>query len=325
MLGMQKTARKPRIVIVDDSRTVQAMLEQIFLNRLGCEIVGIANSAEEALPMIRAARPDIVTIDIRMPGRDGLALLEDLREEGAVRKIVIASDINEDLPLLTLVNQIGADAAFDKRVFTGRPGFFCVKMREIIADLHNGIQRNIGPGKQDSACALESSPARYPVQTQEADRLRFLSEAGLANADPDPVLDGITRYLGGVAGFPICLLTIIDSDVQWVKSAYGAEAQWTARSEAFCTYTICDDAMLAVPNATADARFAHNPLVTCTPGVRAYFGVPVASPSGIRLGALCLVDLKPRKLSQAIETNLHSMAAIVSPLISERWSARAAA
>lgn len=311
---------KPRVVIVDNSRTVQAMLEQIFLNRLGCEIAGIAQSAEEALPMIQTARPDIVTIDIRLPGRDGLHLLEELRGERYARKIVIASEISDDLPLSTRVNELGADAAFDKRVFTGRPGFFCIRMREIIASLRSGADLAPAPGTTPESCY-----GTYPVHAQEDERIRFLSDAGLANADRDPVMDGITRYLGGVSGFPICLLTMIDSHVQWIKSAHGAELEWAPRAETFCTYTICDDAMLAVPNCVSDARFTNYAVVTGTPGVRSYFGYPIVSPTGVRLGALCLVDLRPRKLSQALEDNLRGMAAIVSSLIGERWRAQVTA
>jgi GAF domain-containing protein len=109
-----------------------------------------------------------------------------------------------------------------------------------------------------------------------------------------------------------------------VKSAYGGEPQWSPRAEAFCNYTICDDALMAIPNAANDPRFAQNALVMSTPGVRAYFGYPITSPTGVRLGSLCLVDLKPRKLSQAVKDNLQGMAEIVSLVIRERWQAQAA-
>jgi GAF domain-containing protein len=195
-------------------------------------------------------------------------------------------------------------------------------MREIIAGLRGYVQRAGGP--PDAAAEQASAVPSYPLDAREAERLRFLSDAGLANADRDAVFDGITRYMAGVAGFPICLITMIDSHVQWVKSAHGGEPQWSPRAEAFCNYTICGDALMAIPNAGADPRFASNPLVACTPGVRAYFGYPITAPSGVRLGSLCLVDLKPRKLPQLVEENLRSMAEIVSLVIGQRWRAHTA-
>jgi DNA-binding NarL/FixJ family response regulator len=64
------------ILIVDDSVTIRAMLEEVLGREPDFRIIGIAASAEEALHMIHTQHPDVVTLDIAMPGMDGLALLD---------------------------------------------------------------------------------------------------------------------------------------------------------------------------------------------------------------------------------------------------------
>jgi diguanylate cyclase (GGDEF)-like protein len=57
--------------------------------------------------------------------------------------------------------------------------------------------------------------------------------------------------------------------------------------------------MFIVENAEVDARFSDNPLVTGEPHIRFYAGYPLRGPSGHRLGTLCIIDQRPRELSDA--------------------------
>jgi len=70
---------KVRVLIVDDSVTIRAMLEQVLGREPDFILVGSAADAESALGMIHQLHPDVVTIDIAMPGKDGLALLDAVR------------------------------------------------------------------------------------------------------------------------------------------------------------------------------------------------------------------------------------------------------
>jgi DNA-binding NarL/FixJ family response regulator len=65
-----------KVLIVDDSVTIRAMLEEVLGREPDFVLVGSAADAETALAMIHSYHPDVVTIDIAMPGRDGLALLD---------------------------------------------------------------------------------------------------------------------------------------------------------------------------------------------------------------------------------------------------------
>jgi GAF domain-containing protein len=69
--------------------------------------------------------------------------------------------------------------------------------------------------------------------------------------------------------------------------------------------------LLVVNDATTDARFASNPLVTGDPGIRFYAGAPLVAPDGSAVGTLCVIDSKPRQLSGAQLDLLRQLAAHV--------------
>jgi chemotaxis response regulator CheB len=100
--------RPIRILIVDDSTTIRAMLEEVLGRERDFELVGSAPDADTASKMIRQHWPDVTTIDVEMPGRDGLSLLEQVRE--ATRVVMLTSHPEA----LEAAFEQGAYAFFDK-------------------------------------------------------------------------------------------------------------------------------------------------------------------------------------------------------------------
>src|SRR5919108_1914290 len=68
-----------RVVVTDDSRLMRRMLSDA-LARQGFEVVGSAADGDEALELCRQHRPDALTLDLHMPGLDGLGVLKALRD-----------------------------------------------------------------------------------------------------------------------------------------------------------------------------------------------------------------------------------------------------
>jgi hypothetical protein len=100
---------------------------------------------------------------------------------------------------------------------------------------------------------------------------------------------------------PIALISLVDEDRQWFKARIGLNICETDRSGSFCNHTIRESAVFSVPDATNDPRFYQHPAVTGDLGVRFYAGAPLTAPNGMRIGALCVLDTKPRRPLEAHE------------------------
>jgi YesN/AraC family two-component response regulator len=75
-----------RIVSVDDQEMFRVGLRTVLATQDGIAVVGEARDGAEAVARVLQARPDVVLMDIRMPGMDGLAAIVALRERGVAVK-----------------------------------------------------------------------------------------------------------------------------------------------------------------------------------------------------------------------------------------------
>ena len=122
--------------------------------------------------------------------------------------------------------------------------------------------------------------------------------------------DRITRIASKLLGMPIALISLISSDSQWFKSAQGLGVPETSREISFCGHAINHDETFVVDDAAEDQRFFDNPLVTGDPNIRFYAGHPLHSVDGNRVGTLCIIDRKPRTLTEEQLQLLQDLAAI---------------
>ncbi len=110
----------------------------------------------------------------------------------------------------------------------------------------------------------------------------------------------------------------MDKNRQWFKSKFGLSVSETPRDLAFCQYTIMDNVILEVEDATKDERFRENNLVTSDPNIRFYAGCPLIDPNGFALGTLCVIDRVPKVLNPNQKRALELLAQEVMILIVER-------
>ena len=85
-----------RVLIVDDQALVRAGFRMILEAQPDLEVVGEAADGSTAIDAVRTLRPDVVLMDIRMPGVDGIEATRRLSEAGATSKIVILTTYDLD-------------------------------------------------------------------------------------------------------------------------------------------------------------------------------------------------------------------------------------
>jgi len=132
-----------------------------------------------------------------------------------------------------------------------------------------------------------------PWPLNELARINRLRGYDILDTPPDAVFDRLTQLASRLFGVPIALVSLVDESRQWFKARYGLDVTHTARRLSFCAYTILEDRVMVVPDATLDERFAGNELVTGPPHIRFYAGAPLKTPEGLLLGTFCIIDHRP--------------------------------
>lgn len=92
-----------RVLVIDDSAFTRKVLRESLQQAPDIEVVGIARDGLEALEKIVELNPDVVTLDLVMPGLDGLGVLQALQRPGAPRVVVVSvSDADSELGITAL-------------------------------------------------------------------------------------------------------------------------------------------------------------------------------------------------------------------------------
>ncbi|WP_119157898.1 GAF domain-containing protein [Caldimonas tepidiphila] len=136
-----------------------------------------------------------------------------------------------------------------------------------------------------------------PVLNDEIERLESLRNLLILDSPQEQRFDWLVRYAAEQFDMPIAAFSLIDDRRQWFKAKIGLEVNETPRDISFCGHAIANDEIFIVEDALDDERFFDNPLVTEGLKIRFYAGAAVKSPDGKRIGVLCVIDTKPRKLS----------------------------
>lgn len=132
-------------------------------------------------------------------------------------------------------------------------------------------------------------------------------------------LDAIAGLAAQICETPIAAVSLVYDDRQVFVGRFGLETGQTPRSQSFCAHAMQGHNCMLVTNALEDARFSSNPLVLGAPSIRFYAGHPLISAEGVPLGAICVIDSKPRaRFTPQQEQGLATLGGIVMALL-ESW------
>jgi GAF domain-containing protein len=141
----------------------------------------------------------------------------------------------------------------------------------------------------------------------ELARLKAVYQFQDLEATPDQALDDLAVLAADLCQTPIALVSFVGADRQWIKAKTGTTLTEMRRDFTFCNYTIRQSDAFVIPDALNDPRFATHPLVTDSPHIRFYAGVPLVTAYGCVLGTLCVLDYEPHELSQRQKKGLQTL------------------
>ena len=160
------------------------------------------------------------------------------------------------------------------------------------------------------------------IPADEIHRLQILHRYHILDTAQEEVFDELADLAASICNAPIALISLVDKSRQWFKARVGLEAEETARSVSFCAHAILQPNLFIVPDTLTDERFVDNPLVTGPPNIRFYAGAPLFTEEGYGLGTLCVIDSKPRTLSDEQQKALLVLRTHVLKLLDLRLKTR---
>lgn len=132
--AVDKTMRKTTVLVVDDSALMRSLLQEILSGDPGIEVVGTASNAVQARQKIKELNPDVLTLDVEMPGMNGISFLERLM---ALRPMPVV--------MVSAMTQNGADTTMKALMlgavdFVGKPR---LKTPEAITSYSETVRRKV--------------------------------------------------------------------------------------------------------------------------------------------------------------------------------------
>lgn len=153
-----------------------------------------------------------------------------------------------------------------------------------------------------------SGSEKAAVPANEVERQEKLDEYNILDTLPESEFDSLVELAALITGSPVSLMNLLDRNRQWTKAAFGEETGETDRSDTVCQYTIMGNENFEIEDLSKDQNFKNMPYVEGDPNYRSYSGYPLRTPDGFNIGALCVLDYKPKKLSKVQKKALQTIA-----------------
>jgi signal transduction histidine kinase len=158
------------------------------------------------------------------------------------------------------------------------------------------------------AAQRERAPYAAARPTNERERLIALQSYAILDTPAERSFDDITELASEICEVPISVVNLIDAERQWFKSEVGLGVNELPLDASICAHAILRPGLTEIPDTLEDERFTCNPLVIGDPGLRFYAGALLETQDGLPIGTLCVLDFKPKKLSESQKRALQTLA-----------------
>jgi two-component system chemotaxis response regulator CheB len=186
-----------RLAVVDDASFVRLALPRVFQGHASIEVVGCAASGEELLANLSRWRPDVITLDLSMPGMGGMATLERVMAVRPVPVIILSSHSARDAPLTMEALSRGAADFVDKQELS------LVDFQNVRALLSERILAVARPSRSGPPSTGRPGSARERTLPPAPGGGRFQALLLGASTGGPPVIERILEALGPDLAVPV--------------------------------------------------------------------------------------------------------------------------
>ncbi len=137
-------------------------------------------------------------------------------------------------------------------------------------------------------------PSLHP---QEIERLEELRRYDILDTEREKDFDELVEIASDICEVPVSVVNFIDEGRQWFKAEIGLGVRSTPIETSLCGHVILQGDFVEISDTLLDERMADNPLCIAEPGFRFYAGAVLKGANGLPLGTLCVLDHKPRTLT----------------------------
>ncbi len=173
-----------RVVVADDQRAIREALAMMLDNEADISVIGTAADGAEAIGLAGGSRADVVLMDLRMPGTDGVAATRQLKESDPDVKVVVlttfADDVSiQDALLAGAVGYLTKDAGHRQIILAVRSA--AAGQTVLDPAVHSALLRNTVQGR-GSAAEQPAGEVADGLTPREVDVLRGIAQ-GRTNAE----------------------------------------------------------------------------------------------------------------------------------------------
>lgn len=165
------------------------------------------------------------------------------------------------------------------------------------------------------ARGFTKSERSFSIPANEVERLESVRSLVSLSSIGLPELDTLVGLVKDAFGASTSALNIIDQDWQRVAASAGQQVDSCPREMTACTFVVESGKSFVVEDMVEDHFFCTMPYVTGEPLFRFYAGAPVSVDAGLTVGSLCILDNKPRQISESELAKLEDFASIASGLL----------